>query len=264
MNYLNIYNLLIEKGLNRDNDKSLLTYYTETHHIIPRCMGGTDDKTNLVLLTPEEHFTAHLLLFKIYRLPKLALAIRMMCYSSDRTRLNNKMYGWIKTAVSSSISESMKEFWKDDDNKKYMSNARRNAGKPIYQYDLNGNFIRKYRCITDAAEDMSYSCSTSIKQCVDGKRKTAGGFQWKYYYSDNIGKPSRMSNATKQKMSKSKRGITQKRNVPVFQYDTTGKLLRVFPRIKDAAVSVKGCMSNIKKCISGKSKIAYGYVWAYS
>ncbi|UJD20278.1 group I intron endonuclease [Escherichia phage T4] len=40
-------------------------------------MGGTDDKTNLVLLTPEEHFTAHLL-FKIYRLPKLALAIRMM------------------------------------------------------------------------------------------------------------------------------------------------------------------------------------------
>ncbi|UJD20277.1 homing endonuclease [Escherichia phage T4] len=63
------------------------------------------------------------------------------------------MYGWIKTAVSSSISESMKEFWKDDN--KYMSNARRNAGKPIYQYDLNGNFIRKYRCITDAAEDMS-------------------------------------------------------------------------------------------------------------
>ncbi|QZB89702.1 homing endonuclease [Escherichia phage T4] len=51
------------------------------------------------------------------------------------------------------------------------------------------------------------------------------------------------------------RGITQKRNVPVFQYDTTGKLLRVFPRIKDAAVSVKGCMSNIKKCNLEKAKL---------
>lgn len=31
----------------------------EVHHIIPRCMGGTDDKDNLVHLTPEQHFKAH-------------------------------------------------------------------------------------------------------------------------------------------------------------------------------------------------------------
>lgn len=62
MNYLNIYNKLIKRGKDRQLDK---TVYAETHHIIPRCMGGTDSPENLVRLTPEEHLLAHLLLIRI-------------------------------------------------------------------------------------------------------------------------------------------------------------------------------------------------------
>lgn len=36
--------------------------YTETHHIIPRCMGGTDEEANLIELYASEHFLAHKLL----------------------------------------------------------------------------------------------------------------------------------------------------------------------------------------------------------
>jgi hypothetical protein len=36
----------------------------DKHHIIPVSMGGTNDKSNLVLLTSKEHFLCHLLLFK--------------------------------------------------------------------------------------------------------------------------------------------------------------------------------------------------------
>ena len=36
----------------------------DQHHIIPVSMGGTNDKSNLVLLTSKEHFLCHLLLFK--------------------------------------------------------------------------------------------------------------------------------------------------------------------------------------------------------
>ena len=36
--------------------------YHECHHIIPRCMGGTDDKENLIDLFAREHFIAHKLL----------------------------------------------------------------------------------------------------------------------------------------------------------------------------------------------------------
>lgn len=39
--------------------------HTERHHIIPRCMGGTNAKNNLVDLSTRQHFIAHLLLPKM-------------------------------------------------------------------------------------------------------------------------------------------------------------------------------------------------------
>ena len=64
--YKKTYDALIEKGRQRGNKKSELDYYTESHHIIPKCMGGTDEENNLVLLTYKEHVIAHRLLTKIY------------------------------------------------------------------------------------------------------------------------------------------------------------------------------------------------------
>jgi len=39
--------------------------YTETHHIIPQSLGGSNDKENLVELTAREHFICHWLLIKM-------------------------------------------------------------------------------------------------------------------------------------------------------------------------------------------------------
>ena len=36
--------------------------YHEKHHILPKCMGGTDEKDNLIDLFAREHFEAHRLL----------------------------------------------------------------------------------------------------------------------------------------------------------------------------------------------------------
>jgi hypothetical protein len=41
-------------------------YYTERHHIIPKCLGGNNDSDNLVYLSGKAHFIAHLLLTKLY------------------------------------------------------------------------------------------------------------------------------------------------------------------------------------------------------
>lgn len=38
----------------------------ETHHILPKCQGGSNELSNLVLLTVREHFIAHLLLTASY------------------------------------------------------------------------------------------------------------------------------------------------------------------------------------------------------
>ena len=60
------YNLLIDKGRKRGLNKKKLDYYTEKHHIVPKCMGGTNNRDNLVLLTYKEHIVAHRLLSRIY------------------------------------------------------------------------------------------------------------------------------------------------------------------------------------------------------
>ena len=36
--------------------------YKERHHILPKCMGGNNDKENLIDLYPQEHYEAHRLL----------------------------------------------------------------------------------------------------------------------------------------------------------------------------------------------------------
>ena len=92
MNYKKHYDLLIERAKTRQ-----LTGYVERHHIVPRCIGGTDEKSNLVKLTPEEHYVAHQLLVKIYpENDSLVYAANKMTVSSKTVKRNNKRYGWLK------------------------------------------------------------------------------------------------------------------------------------------------------------------------
>lgn len=62
MNYHTLYNQII---INRQNNP--LIGYVEKHHIIPRSLGGSDKKHNIVKLSAREHFICHLLLTKMYK-----------------------------------------------------------------------------------------------------------------------------------------------------------------------------------------------------
>jgi hypothetical protein len=59
--YRKWYNNLMEKAQNREP----LTGYTEKHHILPKCMGGSNHSSNIVILTAREHFLAHIMLAKM-------------------------------------------------------------------------------------------------------------------------------------------------------------------------------------------------------
>ncbi len=91
MDYKHHYDKLIDRARNRQ-----IVGCKEKHHIIPKCVGGSNSKINLVELTPEEHFVAHQLLVKIYTdESKLVYALSALCMSKNNIR-NNKMFGWIK------------------------------------------------------------------------------------------------------------------------------------------------------------------------
>ena len=75
MDYKKHYDKLIEKARSRTKPEG----YTERHHIIPKCLGGIDDQTNIAVLTAREHFVAHLLLVKIYpENPSMGYSVSIM------------------------------------------------------------------------------------------------------------------------------------------------------------------------------------------
>lgn len=73
-----------------------ITGYTERHHIIPRCMGGTDDESNLVSLTAREHFVCHLLLTKIVSDQYLEKIVYAAWQQSRPTSPRNPRRGQVK------------------------------------------------------------------------------------------------------------------------------------------------------------------------
>lgn len=93
MNYANHYEKLCQRGKYRELDS-----YTEKHHVLPRCLGGTDDPDNIVNLTPEEHYVAHQLLIKMHptHTGLIWAAIQMTRHSKNENRSNNKIYGWLR------------------------------------------------------------------------------------------------------------------------------------------------------------------------
>lgn len=49
----------------------------------------------------------------------------------------------------------------------------------IYQYDLNGNFIKTWNYIKEASETLNI-CQSNISLCCIGSYKSAGGYIWRY------------------------------------------------------------------------------------
>lgn len=101
MDYQKIYNSLMER-----RKASPFIGYTEIHHIIPRCIGGTDDKDNLVALSGREHFIAHRLLIKFNSYPGLKQAFGMMCLTNKGRNYNvsSRLYEQGKRLLSEAMT----------------------------------------------------------------------------------------------------------------------------------------------------------------
>lgn len=109
MNYQNTYNQLIKKR----QSEILINQHYETHHILPKSLGGDNKKSNLVRLTPREHYIAHLLLAKIYS-GKMWYAFYMMSFGKNnrnqRTyKVNSRLYEKAKLECSKITSIRLKE-----------------------------------------------------------------------------------------------------------------------------------------------------------
>lgn len=199
MNYKKHYDLLIERSKNR-----VLEGYVEKHHIVPRCLGGTDDKENLAMLTPEEHFLAHQLLIRLNPGHRgLIYAAQMMTSHHTKSRTNNKLFGWIRRRMALSMSEQTKTRLKEKGHPKGFLGKTHTAkkkeqiaastkaaivadrGVPVYTYNLDGTFCKSYITLTDCADDLKTNPS-NVKYTAEGKFGYCKGKMIRYEYFPKI------------------------------------------------------------------------------
>lgn len=93
----------------------------EIHHVLPRCLGGTDDIDNLAPLTGREHFICHWLLTKIYTgqaRNKMINALYMMRAEGP----NQKRY---HTKITSRVYEKLRNEYRI-----YISNLNKGRKQP--------------------------------------------------------------------------------------------------------------------------------------
>jgi len=130
MCYNNKYTLwhisIIEKSLKR-NHKKIVNDGFERHHILPQSCGGDNSKSNLVALTPREHFMVHLLLIKMFRKEehqnKMIFALMNMRADNGLYSRNNtsRIYEYFKLKWQKLQSKRMKKYMSVPENRKNMS-----------------------------------------------------------------------------------------------------------------------------------------------
>lgn len=109
-----LYLIRYEKLIEQYRFKKVEGFY-EKHHIIPKCLGGTDEQTNIIILPTRVHFIAHALLHKAYpKELKLAQAFGMMVASNKYhkgRKYNSRLYEMSKYARSNSMKGVPRPEW---------------------------------------------------------------------------------------------------------------------------------------------------------
>lgn len=91
LDHKKIYDQIIDRAKIRGLDKKKLEGYYERHHVKPKCLGGGNEKENLVLLTAREHFICHRLLTKIHPDNRNIIYAFWMMYAV-KSRVQNRSY----------------------------------------------------------------------------------------------------------------------------------------------------------------------------
>ena len=182
--YLNTYESLIKKSLNRGLNKELLNYYTELHHILPRCQGGTNKKCNLVLLTAREHIIAHMLLSCMYPDDiNLCLSIIRMATGSKNSQkmpVSTRLISYFreKSALLQKGKILSKSTRKKISKSKLISKGIDPDSKSIVCFDIDYTVIKIYEYQEEVLED-GFS-SSRIRMALNKKQYCASGYLWDY------------------------------------------------------------------------------------
>lgn len=130
--------------------------------------------------------------------------------------------------------------------KDYIAKQKKRKYKTVYQYDLDGNFIKEWKNLAEIEEELGYY-QTNISRCCIGKSPSSYGYIWSYDKRDDIV----YSNKNIQKQKK------------VYQFSKDMKLISEWDNLGVIENTLGYNRSSISDCCRCKIKTAYGYIWRY-
>ena len=116
---------------------------------------------------------------------------------------------------------------------------------PVYQYDLEGNFIKEYKSQSEAARQLNVDVC-QINSCFNKntKTKTAGNYQWSIKKLDKI------------------EPFINNKLVKISQYDLDGNFIRDWDSAYLAARELG--LTSIRDCLRGKTKRSGKFIFKYA
>lgn len=188
MDYQRIYNEIIERAKGR-SPKELAGVYTEKHHIIPVCCGGSDLKENLITLNGREHFICHWLLSRINtkdKYHKLHYAFRMMstCNKGRGYKVTSYAYAAAMKASSDATKKNMTGRTHNRGRKHSKLTVEKNRqtsmeASPLYKLPaiLTTKYGKPFKvnCLFKFCRDNNI-LKTNIPRAYKGEIKTAAGY----------------------------------------------------------------------------------------
>jgi len=124
--------------------------------------------------------------------------------------------------------------------------------KKVYQYSLQGDFIKEYESVTSAAKSIGSRTSTISAVC-SLKKLTEKGFQWKYFKKEKI---------LAIESANERRNIKRLKKVYAFQKN---EMIAEYKSSKDASEKTGIERKNIQACCTNRlgRKKAGGIYWSY-
>ena len=119
--------------------------------------------------------------------------------------------------------------------------------KILCQYNLQGELINTYPSLKEASE-ITKITSSQLSQAHSGKRKTVGGYMWRF---------------TKTIEEKIEPIIDYKGVKKVKQLDINGELIKIWDSVSDAWRALGINRSHIAEVCRGGRDTAGGFIWEY-
>ena len=118
--------------------------YSEAHHILPRCLKGTNKSNNLVRLSYTDHILVHLYLARAVKISKLYMALKLMTQCDKPFKLSEKEIKEINIKIrniahSEETKQKMSKIHKGKNNSMYGKKHTQEAKQKLSKKHIGKN-----------------------------------------------------------------------------------------------------------------------------